>query len=168
MQEQISNPDFPPLHEEDGPEVIRIFNHYIVNSNATFLDEPVSENFYHRMREMLGSFPSAVVRDNDGAIIGFGMVRPHNPLPAFKHTGEISYFISPGHTGKNIGGKLLAYLEQKARESGMTCILAQISSKNDGSIRFHHKNGFVECGRFVNAGKKNGLFFDTIWMQKFV
>lgn len=168
MQEQGNNIDFPPLSDADGPDVIRIFNHYIVSSNATFLDEPVSENFYHHMREILGSYPSAVVRDSNGMIIGFGMVRAHNPLPSFRHTGEISYFISPGHTGKKIGGKMLAYLEQKARESGITCILAQISSRNDGSIRFHQKNGFVECGRFMNAGKKNGLFFDTVWMQKFV
>jgi L-amino acid N-acyltransferase YncA len=44
-------------------------------------------------------------------------------------------------------------------------ILASISSRNDGSIRFHKKNGFRECGRFRRVGRKFGQDFDIVWMQ---
>ncbi len=159
--------EYSPLCKADGPEVISIFNHYIKNSYAAFLEEPVSDGFYEYMFGLLGSFPSAVIRNN-GALVGFGMLRPHNPMPAFAHTAEVTYFISPSYTGKGIGGAMLSYLEKKGREAGITCILAQISSLNEGSIRFHEKQGFTHCGKFQNIGKKNGYLFDIIWMQKII
>jgi L-amino acid N-acyltransferase YncA len=92
------------------------------------------------------------------------MLLPHHSTPAFAHTTEITYFINPDFTGKEIGKKMLSFLEMKGREIGICNILAQISSLNEGSIRFHQKHGFVHCGRFVNVGKKSGMLFDTVWM----
>jgi L-amino acid N-acyltransferase YncA len=166
MTQSIGDDVFIPLGISDGPEVVTIFNYYIENSNAAFLDHPVPESFYEHMLGLLGSYPSAGIRNEKGKLIGFGMIRPHNTLPAFVHTAEVSYFISPSQTGMGIGGAMLSYLEKKGNEMGISCLLAQISSLNEGSIRFHQKHGFTQCGRFQNAGKKNGQFFDTVWMQK--
>jgi phosphinothricin acetyltransferase len=160
------SPDFSPLGKDDAPQVMRIFNYYVEHSAAAFFEDSVPEPFYFKMLELLGSYPSAAIRTTNGRIVGFGMVRLHNPLPVFRHTGEITYFIDPQFTGRGLGGNLLTYLEGKARECGITCILAQISSKNYGSISFHKKNGFVESGRLTKIGKKNEEFFDIIWMQK--
>jgi phosphinothricin acetyltransferase len=63
---------------------------------------------------------------------------------------------------------MLACLETEGRKKGISVILASTSSLNEGSIRFHAKNGFTECGRFRNVGKKRGTFFDTVWMQKLI
>ncbi len=160
------SPDFSPLGKDDAPQVMHIFNYYVEHSDAAFFEDLVPEPFYFKMLELLGSYPSAVIRTTNGRIVGFGMVRLHNPLPVFRHTGEITYFIDPEFTGRGLGGKLLMHLEEKAREYGITCILAQISSKNYGSISFHKKHGFVESGRLTKIGKKHGEFFDIIWMQK--
>jgi len=51
-------------------------------------------------------------------------------------------------------------------KKGITNILANISSLNSRSIDFHKKNGFVECGRFKNVGRKKEQLFDTVSMQK--
>jgi phosphinothricin acetyltransferase len=69
-------------------------------------------------------------------------------------------------TGKGIGSQMLALLETSAKKHNISVILANISSKNTGSIRFHQKNGFIECGRFRNVGEKKNELFDTVWMQK--
>jgi len=42
---------------------------------------------------------------------------------------------------------------------------AHISSLNEGSIRFHLRHGFTECGRFRRVGRKRGQDFDMVWMQ---
>lgn len=94
------------------------------------------------------------------------MLRTHNPMPTFSRTAEVTYFIHPDYTGKGLGKKLLGFLEKGAVEKGITNILANISSLNPRSIDFHKKNGFVECGRFKNVGRKKGQLFDTVWMQK--
>lgn len=40
------------------------------------------------------------------------------------------------------------------------------SSHNTGSVRFHQRHGFVECGRFLQVGIKSGQPFDMIWMHR--
>jgi len=48
---------------------------------------------------------------------------------------------------------------------GIDTFLAHISSLNEGSIRFHLRHGFTECGRFRCVGTKRGQDFDMVWMQ---
>ena len=49
---------------------------------------------------------------------------------------------------------------------GIHSVLANVSSLNEESIRFHLKNGFIECGRFKEAGKKKDQVFDVVYFQK--
>ncbi|MDH4232971.1 MAG: GNAT family N-acetyltransferase, partial [Nitrospirota bacterium] len=97
---------------------------------------------------------------------GFGMLRAHNPVPTFSHTAEVTCFIHPDYTGKGLGKMMLCFLEKGAVEKGIATILANISSLNPNSIKFHQKNGFTECGRFRKVVRKKGQEFDTVWMQK--
>ena len=116
--------------------------------------------------DMSKGFPAGTIKDKNRGTVGFGMLRTHNPMPAFSQTAEVTYFIHPDHTGKGLGRMLLGFLEKGAVEKGLKNILANISSLNPDSIRFHEKNVFTECGRFRRVGKKRGRDFDTVWMQK--
>ena len=118
--------------------------------------------------EQVKNYPSVAARLPDGSIAGFGLLRAHNPMPAFRHTAEVTYFLRPEMTGRGLGSRMLAGLETEGKKRGITSILASISSLNEGSIRFHARHGFTECGRFSRVGIKNGVLFDTVWMQKFI
>ncbi len=89
-------------------------------------------------------------------------------MQAFRHSAEITYFVRPELTGKGLGTQMLEHLERAGKEIGITTLLASISSLNEGSIRFHERHGFSMCGRFARVGIKNGVVFDTVWMQKFL
>lgn len=158
--------EFSPISPEDREAVIDTFNHYIENSFAAYPETRVHYEFFDFFLQAISGYPNAVVRDEDKNFLGFCMLRPHSPMPTFSGTAEISYFIRPEYTGKRIGSMMLEYLISGAKEKGLHCILASISSLNEGSIHFHIQQGFSECGRFREAGKKNGKFFDTVWMQK--
>lgn len=155
-----------PLTPEDRLPVMEIFNHYIENSFAAYPDKRLPDQAFDMLLQMSKGYPAATARDENGSFVGFGMLRAYNPMPAFSRTAEASYFIHPEHTGKGLGGLLLAHLEKGASGIGITTILASISSLNPGSVSFHLKNGFVECGRFRNVGMKMGREFDIVWMQK--
>jgi phosphinothricin acetyltransferase len=161
------NPDliFAPITESNKEPVITLFNYYIEHTNATFLESPLPSSYFDVLLPVIEQYPSVSVKEN-GALIGFGLLRPHNPMPAFRYTAVISYFLDTEYTGKGIGSMILNYLIEKAREKGIRSILAEISSLNPGSVRFHEKNGFIHRGRFERVGVKNGKEFDTIWMQK--
>ncbi len=94
------------------------------------------------------------------------MLRAYNPFAVFRETAEISYFINNNFIGKGLGKIALTKLETEAKKLGIKTILASITSENIQSIEFHKRNGFIECGRFPEIGKKFGKTFDIIWMSK--
>lgn len=151
---------------DDGKAIIDIFNHYVENTFAAYPEATVPYEFFGLFMNMSQGYPFLVAKDGEGKVLGFGLLRPYNPMPAFSRTGEITYFIAPDHTRKGIGGKMLDRLLAEAREKGITSILASISSLNPGSLAFHKKHGFRECGRFVGIGLKKGREFDVVWMQR--
>ncbi len=155
-----------PISIEDRESIIDIFNYYVENSFAAYAEKKFPYQVFDTFLQMSNGLPTGSIRDSNGRIVGFGMLRTHNPMPTFSRTAEVTYFIHPDHTGKGLGKMLLGSLEKSAVEKGITNILANISSLNPGSIDFHQKNGFVECGRFRRVGTKKGQEFDTVWMQK--
>ncbi len=159
---------FSPLSQPDRNEVIDLFNYYILHSFAAYPQDPVPYGFFTIFLEACRQYPSVTARLPDGTLAGFGLLRAHNPMPSFRYTAEISYFLRPDCTGKGLGSIVLARLETAGKEQGITTILAGISSLNEKSIRFHARHGFSECGRFARVGVKNGTVFDTVWMQKFL
>lgn len=159
---------FTPITEQDREPVIDLFNYYIGNSFAAYPEQKVPYDFFALFLEACRQYPSAIARCRNGTFAGFGMLRPHNPMPAFRHTAEITYFLRPDLTGNGIGTQMLSFLEEAGRKKEITTILASISSLNEGSIRFHARHGFTECGRFFRVGRKKGVVFDTVWMQKFL
>lgn len=155
-----------PLSLDDREPVIDIFNYYVENTFAAYPEHPLPYQAYDLFLQMSRGFPTGVVRDEGGKVVGFGMLRPHSPIPTLSQTAEVTCFIHPDWTGRGLGKDLLDLLEKGAAGKGVTSILASISSLNPGSIRFHERNGFLECGRFRRVGKKKGQEFDVVWMQK--
>jgi L-amino acid N-acyltransferase YncA len=156
-----------PLTEEYGKEVMAIFNYYIENSYAAYFEQRLPDAFFGKLLEMINNYPAYVLKDTPrGQTMGFGFLRPYHPVPAFRETAEITYFLAKNAVGKGLGKVLLDRLAQEANEMGIKQIMANVSSLNEPSLRFHRKNGFKECGRFNAVGRKNGTTFDVIWFQK--
>jgi L-amino acid N-acyltransferase YncA len=158
--------NFCPISPEDQREVIDIFNYYIENSFSAYPEKRVPYEFFDFCLQSTAGYPTSIVKNKSKTIMGFGMLRHYSPMPTMAGTAEITYFIRPEYTGKGIGSEMLEYLLEEAREKGLHCILASISSFNEGSIRFHIQHGFSECGRFMEVGRKLGKTFDIVWMQK--
>jgi L-amino acid N-acyltransferase YncA len=160
------NINLKPINQKHKEQIIDIYNYYIENSFAAYLEKSVPFDFFEQFLKMCEGYPSAVAEGEKGNIVGFGLLRPYHAFPAFSKTAFITCFIKPGFTGKGIGKQMLEYLIGQGREKGITSILADISSLNLQSINFHRKNGFVECGRFEDVGIKNGKIFDIVYMQR--
>lgn len=153
------------VKDKDARVVIDIFNHYVKNTFAAYPEEAVPYQSFELLRSTAEGYPFLVARDEKAAF-GFAMLRPHSPFAAFSRTAEVSCFVAPEQTGKGIGSQLYHRLLHESREKGLRTILAGISSLNPKSLAFHERMGFVQCGRFLNVGRKWGKDFDVVWMQK--
>jgi L-amino acid N-acyltransferase YncA len=155
--------------ETDGRQIVDIFNHFVCTSFAAYPERDVGLEFFIMLRRITEGFPFLVIKVRDEGereLVGFGLMRPYHSYATFKHTGILTYFILPEHTRLGLGSRLLTSLVQEAKARSMTNLLAEISSKNEQSLNFHTKHGFVECGRIVNVGRKFNQYFDVVWMQK--
>lgn len=158
---------YEPMTEKHCNEVIDIFNYYIENSFAAYFENKLPYQFFNKFIELTKGYPAYVVLNEETKkVIGFCFLKPYSPLPVFKETAEITYFIEKNETGRGIGKKILKLLESEGKKIGIQYILASISSYNNESLIFHKNNGFSECGRLHNVGKKNKKKFDVVWMEK--
>lgn len=154
-----------PISMADRKEIVDIFNHYIETSFAAFPDHPLPYDAFEAILNKCKGYPTVAAKNDHGAVLGFGLLHAYNTFPVFSGTAELTYFIRPEWTGRGIGTVMLDYLCQKARERGLSTLLASISSLNAQSLRFHQRKGFQQCGCFRNVGKKGNETFDIIYMQ---
>ena len=128
-----------PLTKEHRKEVMDIFNYYVENSFAAYPENILPYEFFDKFLQMSQGYPAIIAEDENGQVLGFGMLRAYNPLSTFSQTAEITYFIKEGLTGKGLGKMMLDYLIGEGKKKGLTSVLANISSLNEGSINFHKK-----------------------------
>ncbi|MHB8109011.1 MAG: GNAT family N-acetyltransferase [Syntrophorhabdaceae bacterium] len=155
-----------PLAKEDSAEVLDIFNHYSENTFAAYSERKVSPEFFDMLLFMTRGYPTVTARNEENILVGFGCLRPYNPMPVFLKTAEILYFLKPGCTGIGIGKIILDNILERAKKMGIHTIMANVSSLNRESISFHLKNGFSQCGHFREIGQKKDQLFDVIYFQK--
>jgi phosphinothricin acetyltransferase len=158
---------FEKMGEADREAVIDLFNHYIEHSFAAYPEEKVPYGLFDRFLELTEGYPAYTARDEEsgGRFVGFAFLRPYHPLPSFLRAAEISCFLDPVYAGRGIGTRMLERIVAEAMRKGIDTILANVSSLNEASLRFHARRGFVECGRFKRVAKKKGRDLDAVWMQ---
>lgn len=157
-----------PVFPDDIEEMAGIFNYYVEHSFATYTETPVSMERFEGLMNFTPGYPAFVARDSGGLLAGFGLLRPYSPIPAFDRAAELTCFLASGYTGRGIGTAILEALQSGAAELGIETIVATVSSLNEGSRRFHLAHGFVERGRLVGIGSRNGRKFDVVYLQKMV
>lgn len=70
-------------------------------------EQKLPYEFFDHFLKMCEGYPALTTTDEQGNILGFGMLRAYSPFPTFAKTAEATYFIKPRYTGKGIGEKIL-------------------------------------------------------------
>lgn len=158
---------FTPMADQHREAITAILNHHIATGFAAYPSQPLPPEFWDYLRRMTSGYPAYVV-EHQGEVVGYGLLRPHMPPDTLRRTAEIGYFLMPQHCGRGVGGRLLELLSREAKAMGIDNLLANVSSRNEGSQRFHLAHGFQEVGRFQRVGRKWDQDFDLVWFQKFI
>jgi len=143
------------MNETHRKGVMDKYNYYIENRVYPYPEEKDAYEFYDRFLHLTRDYPALAIMSGDG-VIGFCFLKAYNPFSSFNGCAEITYFLANNYTGKGIGRQALVLLEDGAREKEIRHILANISSLNEPSLKFHLANGLIECGRFQGIISKKG------------
>ncbi|MDC0659842.1 GNAT family N-acetyltransferase [Leisingera sp. SS27] len=150
--------------EADAEAVCAIANWVIRDTLATFNTiEKTPEQVRQQITASNGAY---LVAEQDGEILGHAHFFPFRAGPGYRFTAEHTIHLLPAAQGQGAGRRLMQALESKAKESQIHVLIASVSSANPGAIAFHAALGYVETARMPELGCKNGLWLDTVFMQK--
>ncbi len=174
-KDQKPVPEHPFQHrlrdarDEDLPQVLAIYNHYVANSTVTFDEEPMTLQALRDKFARIGAlgFPYLVAQGADGEILGFAYVYPWRDRAAYRFTAESTIYLRPDATGRGLGRELLAELIRQAEAVGLRELIAVIADHGaESSLKMHESFGFVRNGHLKLVGFKFERWMGTLFLQK--
>ncbi len=152
----------------DLPALTEIYNHYVVNTPATFDIDPFTvearRDWFDHYRDC-GRHRLLVAVDGD-SIVGYASSSRFRVKPAYDTSVEVTVYLHPEATGRGIGSALYARLFDELHGEEVHRAYAGIALPNDASVALHRKFGFVEMGTMTEVGRKFGEWWDVLWMER--
>lgn len=159
---------FVEMQEQYLNEILDIYTHYVLNSNATFHARVLT---HEEMREIV-FFNSEPYRTyvifEDNTICGYVILSQHKKREAYNTTAEVTIYLKPGFIGKGIGTMALQHIEKYARQQNLHVLIATICGENERSIKLFEKNGYIKCAHYKEVGQKFEKFLDVVAYQKII
>ncbi len=103
---------------------------------------------------------------DDGRICGWAALAPVSKRAAYSGVAEVSVYVAAGERGMGLGGTLLSRLVAESESNGIWTLQASVFPENKASIALHLKSGFREVGVRRRIGKINGVWRDTVLLER--
>lgn len=151
-----------PATASDAAAILAIYNHYILNSVATFEETPLDDGaMLGRMQAVwdLG-LPWLVATLND-EIVGYAYAARWKERQAYRFSVETTVYLAPDWTGHGAGSVLYRALIPLLRDRNIHVALGGIALPNDASVRLHERMGFEKVAQLKEVGFKFGKWIDV-------
>jgi len=149
----------------DAPRLCDIYNHYVLHADATFEEEPVPvEEMRQRVEEVQKHFFWLVYEDG-GDVVAYAYAGKWKARAAYRHSVELSVYVSPGQHGRGIGKELYAELLRRLRERDVHSVIGGVAGNNAASFALHLSFGFEQVAHFREVGYKFGQWIDVTYFQ---
>ena len=151
-----------PMQPQQWPQVAAIYQEGIATGQATF--ETAVPSFEHWDRNHL---PIArFIADQGGTIVGWAALSPVSQRQVYAGVAEVSVYVAAASRGAGVGRQLLEALIDESERNGIWTLQAGIFPENAASIALHLTCGFREVGRRERIGKMNGVWRDTLLLER--
>jgi len=148
------------LRPDDWAEVAAIYRDGIRRGMATFETEVPQWDAWHE------AHPVRVVADEDERVIGWAALSPVSSRWAYRGVAESSVYVARNRHGKGIGRALMEALIERSERAGIWTLQTSIFLENEASLKLHHVVGFRVVGVRKRIGKRDGLWRDTVLMER--
>jgi L-amino acid N-acyltransferase YncA len=146
----------------DWPAVREIYLEGIATGQATFETQAPSWEAWDASHL---PFARLVARE-DETIVGWAALSPVSSRRAYAGVAEVSVYVAESRRGAGLGRQLLEALITAADENGIWSLQAVMFPENTGSVALHRRFGFREVGRRERIGKLDGVWRDTILLER--
>jgi L-amino acid N-acyltransferase YncA len=143
-----------------------IYNYYILNTVVTFEEQPISAlEMLSRITEVTDAGLPWLVAEQNQETVGFAYASKWKGRCAYRHSVEVTVYLSHSITAKGIGSALYAELFKCLKEKSIHVVLGGISLPNVASIALHEKFSMSKVAHFEEVGYKFGDWVDVGYWQ---
>jgi phosphinothricin acetyltransferase len=146
----------------DWAPVRAIYAEGIATGNATFeTNAPDWEQWD------AGHLPFARLVATDGEVVAaWAALSAVSRREVYRGVAEVSVYVGTASRGQGIGRKLMAALIESSEANGIWTLQAGIFPENTASIALHLAHGFREVGHRTRIGRMNGVWRDTVLLER--
>jgi len=165
----VTTVEVRPGERRDLAEILRIYNHYVEHSAATFEVVPVrvaDRLGWFREHASGGRYRLWVAVDVKDGVVGWATTSPFRPRAAYGTTVESSVYCRPDRQGRGVGSRLYAALFASIDGEDVERVVAGVGMPNPASVRLHRRFGFRRVGTFHRVGRKFDRYWDVTWFER--
>ncbi|TVQ47712.1 MAG: N-acetyltransferase family protein [Gloeocapsa sp. DLM2.Bin57] len=149
--------------ELDLPVIVEIYNASIPDRLATADLVPVTlESRLHWFQVHKSGDRPIWVLEIDGKIAGWLSFQSFYGRPAYRHTAEISIYVSPDWRRQGVGQELLTKAIMESPKLNITTLLAFVFAHNQPSLTLFKKQGFQQWGYLPGVAKLDAQIRDLV------
>jgi L-amino acid N-acyltransferase YncA len=146
----------------DSQKVLEIYRMGLETRNATF--ETVVPSWQEWDAKHLRH--SRFVFEEDSKIAGWAALSPFSSREVYKGVAEVSIYVATGLRGKKIGSALMEKIIASSELNGIWTLVSSVFPENEATLKLHAKFGFREIGRRERIAKLDGIWRDTILLER--
>jgi phosphinothricin acetyltransferase len=150
------------LVSADWPRVSAIYMEGILSANSTFETEPPSWEQWDRNHLPFGRLAA---RTEEG-VSGWAALSPVSLRPCYAGVAEVSVYVATTARGQGIGRALLREVIRHSEAHGLWTLQGSVFPENVASLRMCTANGFRQVGRRKHIAKLDGLWRDTVLIER--
>jgi len=140
----------------------------------------VADIYWDGMRDGLATFetevpswdawadahPLRIVAELGGEIVGWAALSRASARRCYSGVYENSVYVARDARGSGVGRTLLNELVKRARKEGAWTIQCSIFPENRASLALHERCGFRVVGTRERIGKRDGVWRDTVFLER--
>ncbi len=146
----------------DWPSVEAIYGEGIATRNATFETRTPSFDEFDVTHEQ----DHRLVAELDGRIVGWAAVSRVSARACYAGVVEHSVYVTEDARGRNVGRTLMEHLLVSTDAAGIWTIQTSIFPENEASIALHERLGFRVVGRRERIARLDGVWRDTVLLER--
>ena len=146
----------------DWERVRAIYLEGIATGQATFETEAPTRDHWDASHL---SFARLVARKGE-TIVGWAALSPVSRRRVYAGVAEVSVYVAENSRNAGVGRALLDALIAESERNGIWTLQAVVFPENEATITLHRHCGFREVGRRERIGNLNGVWRDTILLER--